>query len=106
MRHLLPQAIAGALLLELVLFASACPPPTPADDPEPPPPRYEPDAGATCASVCSHWAELGCPEADDSPGGESCEAVCTRVQESGIIEWNLACRAAINDCGQVDSCEE
>lgn len=99
--------VANLALASVLATLAACPPvPGPGPEPEPPRPPYNPQAEATCASVCEHWAELGCPEAEPSPGGETCEAVCERVQGSGIIEWNLACRAAIDSCDQVDSCED
>jgi len=96
MRHITAFAL-------LLLFLTACPPQPPV---EPDPPPYNPDAAAACDTVCEHWRSLGCEEGDDSPGGEPCDAVCTRVQTSGIIEWNLPCRSAIESCDQIDSCEE
>jgi hypothetical protein len=80
-----------------------CPTPTP------PPPKPIPrpvDAGpATCADVCAHWAELDCDEAKDTPGGGTCEDVCIKVQTSGIVEWDLECRATVGACTLIDSCE-
>lgn len=83
----------------LLLAVAACPPgPAPYVPPTPPP-------GPSCSAVCAHWLTLGCKEANPSPNGVSCTAVCENVQGSGIIEWDLACRASISSCADVDSCE-
>jgi hypothetical protein len=90
-----------ALLLAMALMTVGCPPPPPME-PDPPPPPYP---EATCEDVCAHWRKLDCKEAEPTAGQGSCEAVCENVQGSGIIQWNLGCRASIESCAQVDSCE-
>ncbi len=74
--------------------------------PPPQPPKPEPVEGATCASACDRFRELGCPEGEDTAGGGTCEEVCQNVQDSGIIEWDLECRTGVDACDQVDSCED
>ena len=94
-----------SLLVALaVLGTSACMPPPP----EPPPTIL--DAGSvaeepTCRGACDRWRALGCAEAEDTAGGGTCEQVCENVQTSGIIEWDLACRSSVTDCGAIDACE-
>jgi hypothetical protein len=89
-----------SLLLLLALMTVGCP--LPPVVPGPPPPPYP---EATCEDVCDHWSKLGCKEAEPTAGGETCEAVCENVQGSGIIQWELGCRAIIESCAQADSCE-
>lgn len=91
-----------AALLTVFLLTAAftgcpgCPPPSPTST----------DAGsATCASVCAQAAALGCPAAKPTANGASCEEVCNNVQTSGILQWNLACRAHAASCAAMDSCE-
>ena len=81
----------------LLVLLAGCPLP----DPVEPTPVY----GATCADVCAHAAELGCPSAEPTPDGASCEAVCESVQASGIVRWDLGCRAAARTCEDADVCE-
>lgn len=94
-------------LLTIALFAVVacvgCPPPGPPEPPGPPPGPHP--KGSTCKDVCDRYDELGCPEGEDTPDGKTCEAVCENVQASGIISWNLDCRAVITACDQVDSCD-
>jgi hypothetical protein len=85
-----------ARYLVFALFLLGCPPPKP----------VPPETQVTCAEVCQHWEKLGCEEAEPTPNGGTCEDVCLNVQESGIISWDLDCRAEIASCDQVDSCEE
>lgn len=80
----------------LVLLATGCPPPKP---PVPPP------GAATCADVCHHLAELGCPAAKPTPKGTPCTEVCANIQSSGVITWNLDCRASAPSCDAADRCE-
>lgn len=84
-------------LLLLALFVSACSAVTA------PPPKPEPTA--ICADVCARGVELGCAFALPTDGGSSCVEVCDNVQSSGIIEWDLACRASASSCEAIDLCE-
>jgi hypothetical protein len=84
----------------LAVLGMGCP--LPPVVPGPPPPPYP---EVTCEEVCEHWRALDCKEAEPTAEGGSCEAVCANVQSSGIIQWNLGCRAKIESCDQLDSCE-
>ena len=87
--------------LLFLLATAACSSP-----PKPRPPIVVVDASApSCASVCDHWRSLGCDESEDTPKGATCEDVCENVQNSGIINWNLGCRASVDSCDIIDSCE-
>lgn len=86
----------GAFLLVVLLVACAQVPIVPV---EPTPPT------ATCSDVCARGAELGCEFARPTDGGVGCVDVCENVQRSGIIEWDLACRASAPSCDAVDLCE-
>lgn len=94
------------LSLGLLLgVASGCPPPVPDPTPEPEPlPTV--DAGEVgCAEVCNHWRALGCREADPTPNGSPCEEVCVTASQSGFLYWDLACRASVKRCEDIDACE-
>jgi hypothetical protein len=70
------------------------------------PPVVQPTPpGATCIAVCINMAKLGCPSARPTAKGASCEDVCNTVQASGIVKWNLACRATAPTCAAADLCE-
>ena len=87
----------------LVLCAwglSGCPKPLPDPQPEPAPDGAAP---ATCESVCSHWAELGCEEAKPTPAGASCVEVCQNLQKGNLPE-DLECQAAVATCAEIDGC--
>jgi len=91
-----------ALLVALVLCA--CPsPPTPTPTPPGPAAADAPVGPATCAAVCAHYAALGCPAAQQTAHGVSCETVCANAQ--AITPWNLACRAVAPTCAAADTCE-
>lgn len=84
-------------LLLLAIFVSACSAvPAPSPKPEP---------KATCADVCARGVGLGCAFALPTEGGATCVEVCNNVQSSGIIEWDLECRASAASCEAVDLCE-
>jgi len=83
-------AVVGALLI------MGCPPPPP-DDPDP---------TVSCEATCAHWEELGCAEAEPTPGGATCTEVCENVMHSGgLMYWNLDCRSVVSDCAEIDDCE-
>lgn len=88
MRYLIP-----------LVFLLACVPP-----PQPVPPKPVP--GATCATVCANLRALGCPEADPSPNGVTCEQTCQNNEDGDIasLRWNLACLAGVIICAEVDYC--
>ena len=72
-------------------------------------PAFATDGGppepAPCVAVCAHYAELGCPAARPTPRGGSCENVCLNAVESGLIHWDLGCRANAPSCEGADACE-
>lgn len=86
----------------LIVGATTCrslPPPAP--DPAVDPPAGEADCGAACARASA----LGCEAAEPTPEGASCEQVCREVQDSGIVRWDLECRASAQSCEETDRCE-
>lgn len=82
------------LLMAIVL--TGCP------KPKVPEPKPDPNA-ATCETVCAHWADLGCEEAEPTPAGESCVAVCNNLQKGNMPD-DLECQAAVKSCDEIDSC--
>lgn len=90
--------IRGLILSTITVYLSAslwgCPP-------EP----VSPDSNATCKTTCDHWRSLGCEEAKPTSAGGTCEDVCLNIQGSGIISWNLPCRATVKACEDIDRCE-
>ncbi|MBV9074163.1 MAG: hypothetical protein JOZ10_11055 [Acidobacteria bacterium] len=86
--------------LALLLLLAACPKPTPGPTPVP----AATDAAPTCASVCQHMAELGCPAAQPTPHGASCEDVCANLQASGSAAYNLPCMLRATSCAAIDGC--
>jgi hypothetical protein len=59
----------------------------------------------SCASVCANMARLGCPSARPTAKGAPCVEVCDNLQNSGIVKWDLACRARAESCEAADACE-
>ncbi len=87
----------------LVLCAwglAACPKPIPNPEPEP---ELDGAAPATCESVCAHWTDLGCKEAQPTPDGASCVEVCENIQQSNLKD-DLECQVAVTSCDQIDGC--
>jgi hypothetical protein len=89
-----------AVAWALPVFVMGCPKPTPQPDPP-----VSPDgaAPATCESVCAHWSDLGCEEAQPTPAGDSCVDVCENLQQGNLPE-DLDCQAAVTSCDQIDDC--
>lgn len=80
----------------------------PGSSPPPKPPAPAPyDAGgpATCSDVCVHYRAIGCKEGEPTAKGASCTEVCLNFQSSGVVSWDLDCRARAEDCASLDSCE-
>lgn len=88
-------------LFFLLIGGAACP--TPPNPPPMPPSSTDAPAAATCAAVCAHYAALGCPAAQPTAHGASCETVCQNAQ--AVAHWNLACRAQAPTCAAADHCE-
>jgi hypothetical protein len=82
--------------------------PRPITGPQPIPVSGPDAAGrgsATCLDVCANAGKLGCPAAQPTPNGTSCEEVCVNVMQSGIVTFDLACRAEASDCAAFERCE-
>jgi len=88
-------------LLVLMPACPGCPPAGPAST----------DVGVvqphtwTCDDVCKNLQVLGCPAGQPTPNGVPCTAVCQNVQTSGILKWDLSCRAQAASCDAVDRCQ-
>ena len=92
-----------ALLVALAIVTPGCPlGPAP---PPPPPPDPTPYPDASCASWCTHAAALHCDAAKTTPHGATCEDVCSNVQKSGVVAWDLKCRTSAKTCESADLCE-
>jgi hypothetical protein len=95
------------IIVTIAICFFACgpyPPPEPTPGPEPEP---IPDPiSATCTEVCVRGDFLNCKWAQPTPGGASCVEVCENVQTSGIVQWDLGCRAAARSCAEVEACED
>lgn len=85
-------------LLVLAVALAACPP-------KPPPPEPLPKS-FSCADVCKREERLGCEAARPTAAGASCTEVCESVRESGVVFWDLGCRARAATCAAIDKCEE
>lgn len=72
--------------------------------PPAPPPDTQPEAGAgdPCTRACERLRALRCPEG--SPSGDTCEAQCLAIEDSGIASVNPECLAQITACTQIDGC--
>lgn len=97
-------AIASAAFL----FVTACPGPVSPSPPIDDAGYDETDAAsaATCAGWCRHASALRCEAAKPTPKGVSCTVVCTNLQESGVVVWNLRCRISASTCDLADACEK
>lgn len=70
-----------------------------------PPVSLSPGTEADCAQACQHRRALGCPSADPTPRGASCEAVCQNAETSGYASENPTCLAQVKSCGaEEDAC--
>jgi hypothetical protein len=90
-----------ALCFLVVFFCGCWIHPIPAPNPEPQPDR---PATPTCADVCKRLFDLGCPAAKPTPQGATCVDVCLNVQNSGVVSWDLKCRARATSCAIFDRC--
>ncbi len=90
-------------LLAFLVLAS-CPGCPPAPPPVTPDASDAAAAPGTCAAVCQNGRRLGCPFAQPTPQGASCEEVCSNVQGTGIATWDLGCRSAASSCAAIDAC--
>lgn len=96
----------------LCLLVDACSP----TQPKPPIPPPEPsivdagsdgqadaqsdsEAGYTCATACQNQADLGCPLADPTPAGNTCQDACELKERVGILMWDTECLTNATMCG-------
>lgn len=94
-------------MFALAFATPACP-----KDPVPPPPSpvdaAAPDAagGVTCATYCAHL-RVACPDdAKTTPGGATCEQVCTNYQTSGYAARDFTCEMHASTCTTVHACKQ
>lgn len=57
----------------------------------------------TAASVCAHFSDLGCKEAESNMPGH-CEEVIANIQATGVVSVNLACMQSVTSCDVIDVC--
>lgn len=72
--------------------------------PRPLPPAPPPVADPTCETACSNLARLKCESAKATAEGASCTEICTNVQTSGVVHWNLSCLSDARDCKVAADC--
>ena len=98
--------MAVLMVLAVLSWGARCTHPPPGPEPVPSPvPTQDTTNPPTCAGVCQHWADLGCAEADGTPGGASCVEVCESIMNSGVFEWDLRCKSSVPSCREIDLCE-
>lgn len=91
------------LALALLTACAACTAYT-WDPPLPPrPPPEQSDAGA-CERACARLSELGCEEAQPTPGGATCLEVCETAETSGYFTLDPNCIAEVGQCSDVERC--
>ncbi len=88
-----------SVIVAALVLAGCSGPPHPADGPGPQP-IVKADGGATCAEMCAHLAALGCPEAEPTPAGHSCEFVCTETLQAGM-DVHPECVVSVTRCEDV-----
>lgn len=60
---------------------------------------------AECPHLCDHMLIMNCPGAKTTPKGATCVEICTNVQNSGVISWDMQCRLTAATCAAMDECE-
>jgi hypothetical protein len=63
-----------------------------------------PPSTETCATACARYRELGCPGAGPTAKGSTCEAACENLESSGVVTWDVGCRARAPTCDAFDAC--
>lgn len=95
------NTVALALLAAALFWLPGCPP-------------RAPNKTKDCTAACQHLGELGCDEAQPTPGRDgivgtaddgTCVAVCRNVEESGTVRLFSECVATIKSCGEIDGCQ-
>lgn len=89
--------------LSVLVFVLACacrPQPVPT-----PPPTTDGGTAASCAIICDHLRDLGCPTAKPTPEGASCVVVCGNANTADSpVHWDLECRARAASCAAAEAC--
>jgi hypothetical protein len=60
---------------------------------------------AQVTAVCENYRRLGCAAGRPTPEGATCEVVTANAVRSGIVAWDLRCRAAATSCSMAEQCE-
>jgi hypothetical protein len=60
--------------------------------------------GRACERACKRLEQLGCPEAEPTPGGVSCVTVCENVEDSGVVSLDPECVARVRSCAEIEAC--
>lgn len=81
----------------IVIFLWSCGPVLP---PEPAPAPITPTQEANCETMCAHLQKLGCEEGRDTPGGATCEEVCTLTIDAGL-DVHPECVVGVEKCEDV-----
>lgn len=88
----------------LVCWVAACVL-TGCNTPNPPPPRVLPDGErATCGGMCAHLRALGCEEAEPTPEGDTCEAICANALAVPAARLDIACIQTAPTCDAAGEC--
>jgi len=93
------RAIVAVAALACALLAFRCGPP---EEPMRPPPSDA--APALCDDACANLAALGCPEAEPTHDGATCEDICLMAETSGVWTIDPECLAAVTTCDDTDAC--
>lgn len=93
-------------LILAALVAATC---TPSPVPPAPVPSVAGAAGAApvtpCERACARLVALSCPEAQPTPAGASCAAVCGNVEDSGVASLRPTCVEAATSCDAARACQ-
>ena len=60
--------------------------------------------GRACERACKRLEQLGCAEAEPTPGGVSCVTVCENVEDSGVVSLDPECVARVHSCAEIEAC--
>lgn len=61
---------------------------------------------ADCHAMCENLRALHCPAGDNTPKGDTCEAVCENTEASGYVSENPVCQAHVKTCAAADACPD
>jgi hypothetical protein len=91
-------------LTATLLVAAACQQPAPTLSPPAGVDACTADPTDACPAYCTQARAFECPEGNPSARGESCEALCTRLEGSGEGSWPLVCVAGAKTREQARAC--